>query len=786
MGERAICNLSHFYFGPMLKLINVNYLKEHAVEIIMALLLIVICFPPYQPQFDKGIDESLVWAYNYLFAEDFSKTSGLLFPHGPLAFLMYPMPLGNNLIYAFLFDSFLKLIIFFSLQRFAKSKYPESKYMAFIICFLIFHLLNLQMLMICAVLSLLMLYLNNEKKTIGILALLLAALAIYIKSYIGIICGLISLSFVIANFFRERSTSNALMFLAFFLLAYPFYWFLMYGNLYNFFTFMYAVKELASDNSAAAAFYPENNWIYISLAILSFVLIPIVNPSKNLLFFYAITLLALFAAWKHGMARQDIYHTRGLFFFLIVFYTLLNYFSEKTSHRRLFLSLSSLIFFSLNLPNVKLYEENNFSFFRVNSFVDFAFSHQHFKNYHLDISLKNIEGQKLDSSLLKLIGNNSIDIYPWDYSYIAANKFNWQPRPVLHSYAAYSSWLDMKDSQHFRSLKAPKFIIFEIDKKTEDLFGGSLESIDNRYLLNDEPQTIQTILENYQIVNKNNRFILFEKRAVPLVFKSTPSGKINARFGQIINVPENKEKGILRLKTKISKTIKGSVQSFLLKDQESFISYYMDNGDVYRYKIVPKNAANGIWINPILIHPESNSEEPRCMNIMFSSSDPSFYKEEINCEWEILEEQSLSKTKVFDKKVPNVKTNILEHEVFKIKKRINEKGFSSSFQIPIDDLIQLSLGAAFELKLNLLTSYTTDAVLVFTIDDAAKKNLFWEGIELNKFCLLKEELNPANFVKSINNLDRFKGKNAVLSVYVWNKGNSVLDISDFRLSIWKN
>lgn len=770
----------------MLKQINVNYLKQHAVEIIMALLLIVICFPPYQPQFDKGIDESLVWAYNYLFAEDFHQTSTLLFPHGPLAFVMYPMPLGNNLIYAFLFDSFLKLIIFFSLQRFAKSSSPESKYMAFIICFLIFHLLNLQMLMICAVLSLLMLYLHNGNKTIGILALLLASLAIYIKSYVGIICGLIGISFVTVNFFREKFTPKALIFLAVFLLAYPFYWLIMYGNLNNFFTFLFSVRELASDNSAAAAFYPENNWIYISLAILSFVLIPIVNPSRNLLFFYAITLLALFAAWKHGMARQDIYHTRGLFFFLIVFYTLLNFYSEKISHRRLFLSLSSLIFFSLNLPNVKLYEETNFNFFRVNRFVEFAFNHQQFKKYHLDISLKNIEGQKLDSSLLKLIGNNSIDIYPWDYSYIAANNLNWQPRPVLHSYAAYSSWLDKKDSQHFRSLKAPKFIIFEIDKKTEDLYGGSLESIDNRYLPNDEPKTIQSILENYKIVSKNNRFILFEKRAVPLVFISTPAGKINARFDQLINVPKNKGNGILRLKAKISKTTKGIFQSFLLKDQESFISYFMDNGDVYRYKIVPKNAADGIWINPMLMHPESNLEEPRCMNIMFSSSDPSFYKEEINCEWEFLEEQSLAKTQVFDKKGPNVKTKISEHQVFKTKQRINEKGFSLSFQMSIDDLIRLSSGKAFELKSNLFTSYTTDAILVFTIDDATKKNLFWEGVELNKFCILKKEMNPANFVKSFNNLDVFKDKNAVLSVYVWNKGNAVLDISDFRLSIWKN
>jgi hypothetical protein len=770
----------------LIKLKENFVVKNQLANILMVGLLIIICFPAYYPEFNKGIDESLVWAYNHLFANDFSKASALLFPHGPLAFVMYPLPIGQNLIYAAFFDSLLKCLIFYCLQSYSISRDSNSKLNAFVLCLLLFHLLNVQMLIIAAILSLLMLYFDSSKKIYALIALVLSALALYIKSYVGIICGLIAVSFILADFIRLRMIKSTLLFAVVFTLSYPLIWFLMFGSFANFFTYIYGVKELASDNSAAAAFYPENNWIYLSLAIALFVSIPIFNRTKKIIFFYAITALAIFAAWKHGMARQDIYHTRGLFFLLLVFYTLLNFFNERFNRSTLLVSLGSLVFFSLNLPNVRLYEENNLSFFRVNRFAEFVFDHQKFKDYHLQNSYKNIENQKLDSSLLNLIANNTIDVYPWDYSYIAANKFNWQPRPVLHSYAAYSSWLDTKDSQHFRSVKAPKFIIFEIDKKTEDLFGGSLESIDQRYLLNDEPKTILAILENYRIVHKNNRFILFEKRETPIVFKSKSLGKFNTRFGEDLSIPEKSKNGILRLKTKISKTIKGRVQSFLFKDQESFINYYMNNGDVYRYKIVPKNAADGIWVNPMLMHPENNSEEPGCLKIMFSSSDPSFYNEEIICEWEILEEQSFSKPLIFNKKAPHAKNKILEQVVLEKKSSIDEKGFSASFQISIDSLIQLSSGETFELKSNLWTSYTSDAILVITIDDAQKKNLFWEGFELNRFSLMKNEMNPANFVKSFDNLEVFKGKNAVLSVYVWNKGNSVLDISDFRLSIWTN
>jgi len=208
-----------------------DHLKNQIANAIMAILLIIICFPAYEPQFDKGIDESLVWAYNYLFAEDFYKTSALLFPHGPLAFVMYPLPLGNNLVYAFIFDCLLKLIIFYSLQTFQYSKQANSSLSTFTLCLILFHILNVQMLIISALISLLSAYFLSSKKFYVFFALGLSALAIYIKSYVGIICGLIAFSFIISDYFRKRNLKGTLVFAAVLLLSYPLFWLLMYGKL---------------------------------------------------------------------------------------------------------------------------------------------------------------------------------------------------------------------------------------------------------------------------------------------------------------------------------------------------------------------------------------------------------------------------------------------------------------------------------------------------------------------------------------------------------------------------
>jgi len=448
------------------------------------------------------------------------------------------------------------------------------------------------------------------------------------------------------------------------------------------------------------------------------------------------------------------------------------------------LSFGSLIFFSLNLPNVRLFEENSLVFFRANRFSEFVFDHQNFKNYHLQNSFKNIEEQKLDSSLLKLIGNKTIDVYPWDYSYIAANKLNWQPRPVLHSYAAYSSWLDMKDSQHFSSDNAPEFILLEIDKKTDDIYGGTFESVDNRYLPNDEPQTLISILEHYESVHKNNRFILLKKRKLVQKLKVASGSKFNTRFGTVVELPYKPENSVLRIKAKLKKSTKGLFQSFLFKDQESFINYYMDNGDVYRYKIVPKNAADGIWINPFLMHPELDEKEASCVKISFESSDPSFYQNEITCEWVVYEAWLSKGTYLFNKTKSNTKTKFLEQMIVDKQFRVEAAGFSKSFQISVDSLIQLSSGKTLEIKSNFWSGASKDAVFVISVDDDNKKNLFWESFELQKFTI-KKGLNPVNINKGFDNLEQFNGKKAVLSVYIWNKGSTALEAANFGISFWK-
>src|SRR5690554_7715176 len=77
--------------------------------LILGLMLIVGTFPANDWSFSVGIDPPLQWVFNFLFEHNLELGKNIIFPHGPLAFLMYP--LSENILLTTLVSSALKLLM---------------------------------------------------------------------------------------------------------------------------------------------------------------------------------------------------------------------------------------------------------------------------------------------------------------------------------------------------------------------------------------------------------------------------------------------------------------------------------------------------------------------------------------------------------------------------------------------------------------------------------------------------------------------------------------------------
>ena len=374
--------------------------------------------------------------------------------------------------------------------------------------------------------------------------------------------------------------------------------------------FLIGQFQLSADNSEAVAYYQVNNWWWLSISIISFLMIPFFSKDASPRFVFLIMILPFFAAWKHAMARADGAHVGGYLNLLLIFTFLLWLVSDVKKTAGIILCLISLSAYTLNMAVTSdandFAKQKDLGLFKpynlYNLVVNFDSISATKTRYSRDVNAS----EKLPDTLLKLIGKKTVDVYPWNYSIIAANKLNWIPRPSLHSYASYTHWLDMQNADHILSGKSSQYLIWHIQDAD-----GKLSSIDYRYLLNDAPETTLAFFSHYFLIFKNEKFMAFKKllKAVPLTKKNL-SRTLTQHYDTWINVPACGVNSILRAKVKIKKSAIGSLKSVLYKGEAFSIFYETSDKKIVSHKIVPKNAEDGLWINPLILQPRTNYTEP--------------------------------------------------------------------------------------------------------------------------------------------------------------------------------
>lgn len=584
--------------------------QKDLLGITLGIILVILTFPSYDLSFEPGIDPPLKWVFTHFYSTGFESGHYLNFPHGPLAFLMYP--LKNTLWITVIFTSLIKILVVFLFTRLFSSMCVLRWIQIALSAYVIFVIAGINQLLIVAVFTGYLASFKNKNDRYKLLGFLLTSIAVFIKSYVGILTGIMTVSFILFELYRHRSILISLVDGVILFSLFGAFWLYLFGSFSGLLTYIYGVLQLAQDNSSAAAYYPENNWWVIGIFIAIAIAIPFIQRSKRAVLFGILFVPSFFGAWKHGMAREDIYHLGGLFSFVLIAYILFFLFEKKHRIINASVVILGLYLFTWNLPNAYNYQPNSmqYNWFGIQSFTQFLSKQE---------PLPKQPGKIIPKEIRSKIGNQTVDVYPWDYSIIAENKLNWKPRPILHSYAAYTHWLDNRDAQHFASKEAPIFIIWEKNKVTNDVNGTDFSSIDSRYLLNDEPQTILTMLTHYSAWYSDNELVILKRRKNPISFSSKTIRSARTQIDTWIEVPKEKN-GILRAKLNLEKSITQRGKSFLYKDEQYWIELKLISGEIHRYRFVPKNAKDGLWISPYLFDTKHESFQVKEIRIQASNA----------------------------------------------------------------------------------------------------------------------------------------------------------------------
>ena len=94
----------------------------------------------------------------------------------------------------------------------------------------------------------------------------------------------------------------------------------------------------------------------------------------------------------------------------------------------------------------------------------------------------------------------TVDIYTEDLSSLLAHDYQWDPRPILQSYSAYTPELLRLNERHLRSAEAPDHLVFRLD------------TIDGRLPSLDDGLSWPAMLDNYEVAGSVHGWIHLTKK----------------------------------------------------------------------------------------------------------------------------------------------------------------------------------------------------------------------------------------------------------------------------------
>lgn len=570
-------------------------MKNEVRHIAWAALLAALTFPSFSPEIGLTIDGSCAWLYNYLFDAQRADLSSLLFPHGPLDFLQTPLPVGHQLEAALLFQGVLNFLFAWSGLRLAalwNLRYPvlQLLWLGLMLQF------NHTGVLLFATTAHGVLYaIARPCRWHWAGAIVLTAVGLLIKTVIGM-PGLFMLSAASIRLAIQHRQPLYLTLPGWVLVAWWTLWSLIFGGSRGFLTMLEGTFYLMQGNSAAVCHYPPNNWLYLGIFLTVWMAWPFFTSRKDV---WWLLLLPAFAFWKYGISREDIWHLDVSFRFFVWAFGCLIWALPAVRVGHILAALAALAAFYANLKHAEGWSPPSRPDWRWENAWEWAAHFSEKKAAAMAAGQERLNTLILPDSVRHIIGDQTVEIYPWHHTWAAANGLHLRPRPIPQSYAAYHPWLDAQDAAFFSSPDAPDFLLLHL-KSIEN--GNQLAGLDDRYLPHDEPATWRVIADRYRVRVRHERFLLLEKtdqhflgRSISLPFKD----------GWQKALPD--EPGIVRIKTRFSSDIWTKIKGMLYKEDPVQADVRCGN-ITRRIKIVPRLATEGLWAAPWIEQPSHPDE----------------------------------------------------------------------------------------------------------------------------------------------------------------------------------
>ena len=319
---------------------------------------------------------------------------------------------------------------------------------------------------------------------------------------------------------------------------------------------------------------------------------------RKLYFLLMMAIIIIFVTFKQGFVRDDyqheVYAFLGLgftFYFIWLFlYKKLNKKVQISSYclvLLLFFTIAFIFSYSpwLVVRNSQKYYSIRKNFFgldkRIKALFNIIGNKKKIDKFYF-LQKKKIKNKfNLDKVIDK---KSTVDIYPWDQTYLIANNLNYTPRPVFQSYFVFSKYL-IEKNKNFLYNKGPQYLLFKI------------ATIDNRLPPTMEGSMWLDIMSLYEPVNIYKKFLILHRSGQKRKYKLEKIKTLKVHFNEKLYIPE----GNIYIKIKIQKNIWGKFTSLFYKIPPVYIRIkFWGSNKVIEKRLIPSISEKGFIISPYI------------------------------------------------------------------------------------------------------------------------------------------------------------------------------------------
>ena len=553
-----------------------------------------------------SLDPSWGIALNYVKLKNLTWGTDVAFTYGPLALFCTRAGWGENKFTFLLFDLFMFLnffpLFFISLKKSSNKVITALILIAFCLLAPLWLGSSNSLILMAFLIFWIRISLDEPKPIYYYFQIAIITLVFFIKFNTSLIALPLFVAGIIYNLFSKKEKAQYLFLYA----LLPFVLIIILSNILNVALVPYFKSGLEMVKGYNDVMFFDGNiknsakYSYILLALTTVVFLFNISVfDKSKLFKNGIILFligsSVFVLYKQSFVRADGGHVYDFFIYLPLL--LLCNLDFHIYNNKWFLKVITLIILLIPFKFLALEQDKTVEIkgkfpksnyiFEFNKFTTTSGMHLMPNDY------------KLPNSVLQKIGNNTVDVLPWNILLLLQNNLNYHPRPVLQSYSAYTQYLENMNFEHYNSKNAPEFVIYEV------------AGIDNRYAFFDESKVNVALIKNYLLIETFD----FDGRKVQLLqkkqdFKPIKLEKIK-EYAMLLNSPLVPQKDVF-YEIGIYNSLSGKITSLFSHAPEIRLEMKTSDGYIKEYRTSKMLLETGIFCNQYI-------SETKSLNSLFDS-----------------------------------------------------------------------------------------------------------------------------------------------------------------------